>query len=138
MVVSPHVYPPTITHAATGFAGTTLFNRLTVAHGYLTKQVSGPNTQWVQRLGVLLTGHVKNCPEAEQVAMLLQGFCNGNDCQTFIVVPGEFGSRMIDPRDLQAGIVPFVSAPLVFHAKLIIPFVSRFMMQTANPMSVRN
>ena len=31
----------------------------------------------------------------------VQGFCDGKDCQTFMVVPGEFGSRMIDPRDLQ-------------------------------------
>ena len=40
VVISPHVYPPTITTAVTGYAGTSLFNRLTVAHGYLTKQVS--------------------------------------------------------------------------------------------------
>ncbi len=28
-----------------------------------------------------------------------QGFCDGSDCQKFMVVPGEFGSRMTDPRD---------------------------------------
>ena len=40
VVISPHVYPPSITTATTGYAGASLFNRLTVAHGYLTKQVS--------------------------------------------------------------------------------------------------
>ena len=29
-----------------------------------------------------------------------QGFCDGSDCQKFMVVPGEFGSRMTDPRDI--------------------------------------
>lgn len=40
VVISPHIYPPTITHATTGFSGAALYNRLSVAHGYLSKQVT--------------------------------------------------------------------------------------------------
>ncbi len=40
MVISPHIYPPTITHATTGYSGVTLYQRLSVAHGYLSKQVT--------------------------------------------------------------------------------------------------
>jgi len=36
----------------------------------------------------------------------MQGFCNGADCQTFIVVPGEFGTRMIDPKDIEVRLSP--------------------------------
>lgn len=39
MVISPHIYPPTITHATAAASGADLYNRLTVAHGYLSKQV---------------------------------------------------------------------------------------------------
>lgn len=65
VVLSPHIYPPSVTFAKAAIAGPELYNRLTVAHGYLSKQ----------------------------------GYCNGNDCQKFMVVPGEFGSKLIDPKD---------------------------------------
>ena len=37
MVISPHVYPPTITTATVGYSGAALNQRLTLAHGYLNK-----------------------------------------------------------------------------------------------------
>ena len=37
MVISPHVYPPTITNAAVAYSGASLNTRLTLAHGYLNK-----------------------------------------------------------------------------------------------------
>lgn len=30
----------------------------------------------------------------------VQGFCDGKDCQKFMIVPGEFGSKMDDKRDV--------------------------------------
>lgn len=49
-----------------------------------------------------------------------QGFCDGSDCQKFMVVPGEFGSRMTDPRDLLVPRPPPAppppSAPCAAHA----------------------
>jgi hypothetical protein len=133
------VYPPTITTAVTGYAGASLFNRLTVAHGYLTKQVSTAScaTTWghsivvpeIQLDGSAQSREDQACDRAVIFQYLVQtiimftrhlhehvskrrdrdcgtsqGFCDGKDCQTFIVVPGEFGSRMVDPRDLQVEI----------------------------------
>jgi len=37
VVISPHVYPPTITNAGVGYTGDSLNTRLTKAHGYLGK-----------------------------------------------------------------------------------------------------
>mmetsp|Transcript_13633 Transcript_13633/g.41196 ORF Transcript_13633/g.41196 Transcript_13633/m.41196 type:complete len:948 (-) Transcript_13633:1152-3995(-) len=37
VVISPHVYPPTITNAASSFSGAPLNSRLSSAHGYLNK-----------------------------------------------------------------------------------------------------
>lgn len=37
VVISPHVYPPTITNAAGGYSGVSLNTRLSLAHGYLNK-----------------------------------------------------------------------------------------------------
>lgn len=38
MVISPHVYPPTITTATVAYSGASLNQRLTLAHGYLNKK----------------------------------------------------------------------------------------------------
>jgi hypothetical protein len=37
VVISPHVYPPTITTATVAYSGASLNQRLTLAHGYLNK-----------------------------------------------------------------------------------------------------
>jgi hypothetical protein len=38
VVISPHVYPPTVTGASTDYYGTGLWNRLSTSFGYLTQQ----------------------------------------------------------------------------------------------------
>lgn len=45
VVISPHVYPPSVTGASTDYEGTGLWNRLSTSFGYLTKQgyCSGSN-----------------------------------------------------------------------------------------------
>ena len=45
MVISPHIYPPTITYSTAALSGADLFSRLSVAHGYLSKQVPRPPSQ---------------------------------------------------------------------------------------------
>lgn len=73
VVISPHVYPPTITHATTGFQGPALFNRLTVAHGYLTKQVSSwaaaPWQTLRQHLDAAHAAHVPCATSTGQMSM---------------------------------------------------------------------
>ena len=71
VVVSPHVYPPSITTAQDHYLGPDLNSRLSLAHSYLNKA---------------------------------PGFCTGpgnaGTCRTFPVVLGEFGTQLLDPRDL--------------------------------------
>lgn len=37
VVVSPHVYPPSITRAQSAYTGTALYTRLSYSHGYLNQ-----------------------------------------------------------------------------------------------------
>lgn len=67
-MISPHVYPPTITGATVGYSGASLNARLSTAHGYLNKS---------------------------------PGFCSdAGACKTFPIAVGEFGTRLLDARDL--------------------------------------
>src|SRR5204863_6312911 len=38
IVISPHVYPPSVTHASNDFQGEGLWNRMNSSFGYLTQQ----------------------------------------------------------------------------------------------------
>ncbi len=67
VVISPHVYGPSVTNSPGSWAGPALFKVLDVTFGYLTRT----------------------------------GYCLDGDCQRFPVAIGEFGSRFLDPRDLQ-------------------------------------
>lgn len=45
VIISPHVYPPSVTHTSIDYSGTGLWNRLSTSFGYLTQQgyCSGSN-----------------------------------------------------------------------------------------------
>jgi aryl-phospho-beta-D-glucosidase BglC (GH1 family) len=45
VVISPHIYPPSVTHAGSDFSGADLAGRLTDSFGYLTKQGYCTNSQ---------------------------------------------------------------------------------------------